>query len=181
MLAIVRAKIHALTMAATVVVVIASEKKSACVRTVCAETNFARVVDMTLIDPHLAALVQPQAVTAARDFNTPQAEIAHASLGANVHHVLFRIASSDNDLRIFRRNNPNRCLRRAAHTDVPHAIHGVSARSDLKPISRLQSRHRLHQCIAIRLRVLDYPCRRNGCPTRIVASLGKTFGESSER
>ncbi len=58
-LAMVRAKVHPFAVSTAMVYVIASQKEMARVRAVSAETNCTGVMNVTLVNPHLAALPKP--------------------------------------------------------------------------------------------------------------------------
>ena len=153
-LAVVRAEIHALAVAAAVVDVIARQEQAAGVGAVRAQADLAGVVDVALVDPHLAAMAEPQAVAAARDLHAAQAKILHGSALADVEHVLLRIRPGEDNLGALLRHDPDGSLRRAADADVPQAIDAVGAGGDDELIARLKRGDRFDEGFAIRLSCL---------------------------
>ena len=137
--------------AAAVVEMIAREEKAARVRAVRTQAHRAGVMDVALINPHLAALVESQAMTAARDLHTAQAEMMHWRVLAEIEHVLLVIRTGENHLRPFLRHDPDRCLRCAADTDVPRALHTVSACGDDQLVAGLQGGDGIGECVIPRV------------------------------
>ena len=126
-------------------------------------------MDMTLIDPNLAATPESHSMTTARDLDAAQAEETHRDTLPDIDYVLFIVGSRDDDLRILRRDDPDWRLGRAADSDVPHAIDAVSAAGDFQSVTRFQGRNGFHECRAIRCCVLDDTLGRYSSPCGIVA------------
>jgi len=167
--AVIPAEIHAFGVACTVVNMIACKMKVVGIGTVCTEANFTSVMDVTLIDPNLAATPESDTMATARDLDAAKAEITHRDTLPDIDHVLFVIGPHDDDLRILRRDDPNGSLGRTADSDVPHAINVVGAAGEFKSVTRFQGRNSFHECRAIRCCVLNDSQRSNSSPCGIVA------------
>jgi hypothetical protein len=66
-------------MSTAMVVMVASEKKSAGIGAVSAEANIAGMMDVTAIDPDFVAFTESKSMAAASNFNASQAKILHGT------------------------------------------------------------------------------------------------------
>ena len=153
--AVVPAEIHAFGVTSTIMNVITCKMKAVGIGTVRTETNFTCVMDMTLIDPNLAATPEPDPMATARDLDAAQTQVTHQVTLPDIDDVLFVIGPRDDDLRILRRDDPDGGFGRAADSDVPHAIDAVGAAGKFESVTRLQGRDGFHECCAIRCCVRD--------------------------
>ena len=179
-IAVVGTEIHAFCVTVAMVDVIAGQKEALGVGAVRTEADFIRVMNVALIDPHIRAVAEPNAVTATRELDAAQAQELHRAALTDIEYVLFVIRPRDDDLRSLGCDDPDRCLRCAAHADVPHALDAVSASGDLQLVSRLQGFHGLHKFRSVRIAVLDHALRRDGGPGGFVAGSQSGRGEGDE-
>ena len=94
------------------------------------------MVDVTSVDPDVAAPAKPESMAPAGDLDPPQAKKLHRPALPDVEDVLLRIGAREDDGGVLVGGDPDGGFRRAADPQVPHRANAVGSSGDNELIAR---------------------------------------------